>query len=146
MQRKKIHIDVFLGILLTALSGYFLYQAFQIHPGSAQFPKFVLGLFLLLSAMLLTSGIIKVFTGSSKNDVKIDWKNATLKSHIVYGLIVLFVVMMVTIGFFPALVIWCPIIMFCYGIRNIKILAMVTLCLSLFIYVLFVMQLKVQMP
>jgi hypothetical protein len=149
MIQKKIHINVnvYLGAILTGFSGFFFYEATRIrNKGSAQFPKVVLGAFLLLSIFLLALGICKTVKNSINGNIKIDWKNQTLKSHIVYALIILFVVLMKFIGFFPAMIIWAPLFMLFYGIRNIRILILVTLSLAAFIYVLFVMQLGVQFP
>jgi len=146
MLGRRIHIDVWLGLILMGFSAFFLAEATKIPPGSAQFPKFALGLFFLLAALLFIMGVIKVAKKSDKGDVRVDWKNTVSKAHIVYAMIVAYVVIIVLIGFFPATIIFCPCLMLYYGIRKIKVLFLVTIILALFVYLLFVIQLRVFLP
>ena len=146
MLGRRVHVDVWLGLILMAFAGFFLAEATHFPEGSAQWPKFVLGLFFLLAAVLFALGAVRTVKNSNKGDVRVNWRGAVGKAHIVYALIVVYVVLIVVIGFFPATIIFCPAIMLYYGIRSIKVLFLVTVIQALFIYLLFVVQLKVQLP
>ena len=143
---RRVHVDIWIGLILMAFSSFFLSESTKFPEGSAQFPKFVLGLFFLLAALLFVVGAIRTVKKSSKGDVKVDWRNAVGKAHIVFAMIVAYTVLIVIIGFFPATIIFCPVIMIYYGVRSIKYLVLVTIIQALFIYLLFVVQLRVFMP
>jgi hypothetical protein len=147
MLKRRIHVDVWLGLILMGFSAFFLAESTKIIPvRSAQFPRFALGLFFLLAALLFIMGVIKVVKKSDIGDVRVDWKNVVGKAHIVYAMIVAYVVLFILTGFFPATIIFCPCIMLYYGIRKVKILFLVTAILALFVYLLFVVQLRVMLP
>ena len=146
MLGRRVHVDIWLGLILMVFSAVFLAEATNFPEGSAQFPKFVLGLFFLLAAILFALGAIRTAKKTYKGDVRVDWRGAVGKAHIVYALIVAYVILIVVIGFFPATIIFCPVIMLYYGIRSVKVLLLVTVIQALFIYLLFVVQLKVLLP
>ena len=146
MLGRRFHVDIWLGLILMAFSGLLLSEAMRFPDKAAQFPKFVLGVFFLLAAILFVSGAIKTAKKNSKGDVRVDWRNTVGKAHIVYALIVAYIILIVVVGFFPATIIFCPAIMFYFGIRKARMLVIATLAQALFVYLLFTLQLNVPFP
>ena len=146
MLGRRIHVDIWLGLILMAFSGVLMSEVMSFPDKAAQFPRFVLGLFFLLASILFILGAIKTAKKSKKGDVKVDWKNAVGKAHIVYGLTIAYIILIVVIGFFPATIIFCPAIMLYFGIRKVKTLIIATVAQAVFVYLLFVIQLNVPFP
>ena len=145
MQGRRIHVDVWLGLILMAFSAFFWSESFKF-PFGTGFPRVFLGIFLLMSTLLFVMGIIKTVKKISKGDVKVDWRNAIPRSQGIWGILVGYVILIHVIGFFPATIIASPAIMLFYGVRKIKSLVLVTVFLTLFVYLLFVLQLRVILP
>ena len=143
---RRIHADSWLGLILMAFAGFFLNETAKLPvAGAAQFPRVVLILFFIMAAILFTGGIVRTVKKSGKGDVEINW-NVAGKAHIMYALIVAYIAMIMIIGFSPATVIICPAIMVFFGIRRVRVLLLCTVGLTLFIYLLFVVQLRVFLP
>ena len=145
MQKRKIHTEVWLGLIVMIFSGFFWSESFKFPVGTG-FPRVFLGVFFFMAVILFVIGIIKTVKNISKGNVNLDWKNAIPKAHGVWGIMLGFVIMINIIGFFPATLIASPGIMLFYGVRKIKVLVLVTVILTLFVYLLFVVQLRVQLP
>ena len=145
MLKRRIHVDVWLGLILIVFTAFFWSESFKFPVGTG-FPRVFLGVFLGMSTLLFVSGIIKTVKNDSKGDVKIDWKNTVPKSQGVWGIMVTYVIMINVIGFFPATLLATPSTMLYFGVRKIKLLVLFTLILTLFIYFVFAVQLRLRLP
>ncbi|MGE4283154.1 MAG: tripartite tricarboxylate transporter TctB family protein [Clostridia bacterium] len=144
---NKINKDVSIGIGLILFSIFFLYESTKIHKGAAEFPKIILLTFLILSIILVVIGITKTLnpTLEKKSDKKILFSE--IKSPLIVFLIsAVYIALINIIGFFIATTLFVPIIMWYYGIRRFRQILVTTICLDLFIYVLFVRLLNVFLP
>lgn len=146
-KKSKVNIDVYLGIILMLFSGVFLYESFKMNKVAAEFPKIVLTLLLILSALLFFLGIRKTrhpeLTLASDTLLNIKVIQAPLA---VYAIIAIYILLIKYAGFFISTILCIPVIMVYYGIKKIRTILLTDIILNLFIYVLFVRMLNVMLP
>jgi hypothetical protein len=97
-EKRKIHTDVWLGLTVMALSGFFWSESFKFPVGTG-FPRVFLAVFFFMAMILFVLGIIKTVKKISKGNVKLDWKNAIPKAHGVWFIMAGYVIMINIIGF-----------------------------------------------
>jgi hypothetical protein len=146
-QKRKINIDVFIGIALTIAAIFFFTETLKINPGAAKFPRAVYGLFIAMSVLLTINGIRKTLKPSyaSKNDFNFNFRvmGAPLA---VFGIVAIYMALMYFTGFFISTAIFVPVFMLFYGIKNIRTILITDIALNLFVYILFVQLLRVTLP
>ena len=146
-ERRKINIDVYIGIILTALSVFFFFEARQLHPMAARFPVAVFGVFIAMSILLLVLGLRKTLRPelalSSDFLLNIRIIRAPL---VVFGMIAAYMVLMHFVGFFISTAIFVPVYMIFYGVRRIRTILLTNITLILFVYVVFTRLLRLPMP
>lgn len=144
MSLRKISADVWVSLVLIVWSvwWYVLAEAFD-NIDAELWPKGVLILTVILSVLLMLSGIKKSMSKENKEngDPKVF-----IGSLISFLGIIIYAITMEYVGFFIATGIFCPISMFLLGSRNWKAIICVTAGLNVFVYILFVTQLQLQMP
>lgn len=146
-KRHKINIDVILGTILMIFSGIFLYESFKLNKIAGEFPKIILTVLLILSALLTILGVRKTIHPefTIKSDTLLNIK--VIQSPLaVFAIIAVYIVLIKYIGFFIATLIFVPVYMLYYGMKNIRIILLTDIILNLFIYVLFVKVLHVMLP
>jgi len=146
MENKKfISNDVFLGFFCAVFAVIFLAQALQFPDQVRLFPSLALVLALILS--LCTAGIGCYKTVQMRAG-KADYTNPEMKKRpfLILGSIVIYVFCMQNIGFFVTSAIYLPCAMLLFGQRKVLPIIVSTVSVLLFIYWLFVIQLKVYMP
>ena len=146
-QKRKINIDVYIGIALALVSAFFLWETGRLRPGAAQFPRMVLVAFLALSILVAALGVRKTLNPAlaKKSDFGLSFDIAKMPV-IAFAFIVLYLVLLNTVGFFIATTIFTPMFMVLYGARKILPIAATTVGLNLFVWVLFVRILNVFIP
>ena len=142
---KNFHPNIYIGIVLIVLSGFFYNMANQfVNQAAAIWPKGVLICIIALSALLIAQGITLT---AKRNDNKASNNfKSILVPLLTIVLIAIYAILMNFIGFFASTAFFCPLGMFALGQRNWKAIIGVTLGLDVFVYVLFVTQLQLQMP
>ena len=146
-EKPKINIDVYVGIILTALSGFFFYETLKLHPVAARFPKIVFGLFIGMSMLLTIFGIRKTLKPelAQKSDFQLNFR--VISSPIaVFGIVCGYMVLMYFFGFFISTIIFVPVFMLFYGVKKIRTIVLTDIILNLFVYLVFVKLLRVVMP
>lgn len=136
----KMNGDIGTGIILLIIEAVFysLSHGF-INPEAARWPQAVLLVSAVLSILLLIHGIReKKYQAPEYKSVKAPF--LALLMMIVYCSV------MELAGFFISTAVFCPLGMYMLGQRNWKVLVGVPIGLDAFVYVLFVMQLQMQMP
>lgn len=144
---KRLNRDVYIGLGLIAFSVFFLMESAKMHPGAAEFPKIILGVFLMLSGFLVVNGLLNTWKPErlKKSDKPIAL--AELKSPVVIAVLSLaYVAAIDLIGFFIATTVFVPAFMFFFGVRKLAPILIVTASIDLFIYVLFTKLLSVYLP
>jgi hypothetical protein len=146
-EKRKINNDVYIGGILTIISGFFYFEATKIHREAAQFPKLMLVALIIMSALLIALGIRKTLRPelTLKSDTLLKFK-VIRTPLIVFGIVALYLVLIRFTGFFIATAIFVPVFMVFYGVKSIRVLIITDVALNLFVYVLFVRLLKVVLP
>lgn len=144
MSLKKIHIDVWLGILFIIGSVVFYKLTDEFFdPEAAVWPRGVLVVTAALSAMLLISGIRLTKHGE---DSGIPEGKIFLGPAAAIIIIIAYAAAMEFTGYFMSTAVFLPLGMFVQGQKNWKVIIGVTAGLEIFVYLLFVVGLGLRMP
>ena len=143
MHKTRIQ-DLVIGIFAVAFGVFLWMQTVvkKMEPQSKSFSRFVLGVFILLGLILIVISIINAKKPAGK-EVKL---REFVNPMIMLGIIVVYVLLMTTIGFFPATLLFMPAAMLYMGYKRPLPMICVTIGMNLFIWVLFVYSLKVRLP
>ena len=144
MNLKCINADIVAGIILLIISAgsYNMASGFD-NPDAALWPKAVILLIVIFTALVMANGFKKMKENTEAKEADFTKAIAPVLTLVA---IALYAVLMEHAGFFIATAIFCPLSMYALGQRNWLALIGVTAGLNLFVYVLFVMQLELQMP
>ena len=96
----------------------------------------------LMGVILLVITLINAKKPAGKEVTLKEFKNPML----MFVIICVYVAMMITIGFFPATLIFMPVSMLFMGYRRPLPIICTTIGMNLFVWVLFVYSLKVRLP
>lgn len=143
--KKFISNDVFLGLFTAIISVIFLIQTLEFPESVRLLPGLALGLALMFSLWIAGAGVYK--TVQVRNG-KADYTNPEMKKRpfILLGTIAIYVFCIQEIGFFVSSAVYLPCAMLLFGQRKVLPIIVSTIGVLLFIYWLFVMQLRVYMP
>lgn len=146
---KKWSQDIYVAVILLALSACLLYNAVTKMSGdAAQFPILILLVFIVLSAALLIKGIKDSIDASSgKEPLKKQLRFEEIKTPLLaFVFITVYVAMVDKIGFIiPSLIFTAAMMWFNY-VRNKLVCVAVPVGLVGFLYVLFTFVLKSRLP
>lgn len=150
MKKKTvIHQDVYISVLLLALSAYLWYLTTKMMPDAARFPRMALGVFIILMIWTLVSGIRKSIAATNdpeRKDVRLlKWEQNKM-SYALFGITVIYAIGLRYLGFFIATAIFIPVVMLFFRCRNIKLILGVTAGTLVFMYLMFVVFLKAALP
>ena len=141
MHKTRIQ-DLVISLCVIALGVFMWVQTADFTDESKQFSRFVLLLFLLMGVILLVITLINAKKPAGKEVTLKEFKNPML----MFVIICVYVAMMITIGFFPATLIFMPVSMLFMGYRRPLPIICTTVGMNLFVWVLFVYSLKVRLP
>lgn len=141
MHKTRIQ-DLVISLCVIALGVFMWVQTADFTDESKQFSRFVLLLFLLMGVILLVITLINAKKPAGKEVTLKEFKNPML----MFVIICAYVAMMITIGFFPATLIFMPVSMLFMGYRRPLPIICTTIGMNLFVWVLFVYSLKVRLP
>ena len=139
------------SVVMLALSGYIFYETSTYSVGTsvqknpALWPMFLAGALILLSIALAVETVFSRDPEMEK-DV-IDWKGPGMKKvYLMLGLTAAFVVVMELFGMLIALFLLIPAIEWLMGCRSKVMLVALPVGLVLFVYVFFVVIMKITLP
>jgi len=143
--KKFISTDVFIGVFLTITTFIFLVQAMRFPGRSKYFPTFVLVTLLVLSICLIGVGIYKTILARQG---KKDFTNPEMKIRpfFILGSVFVYIFCMGKLGFFSASALFLPCGMLLFGQRKPLIIIGSTIGVLVYLYWMFVIQLRVTMP
>lgn len=149
--KHYIHQDVWIGGGLTVLcTALFLYT--RSFPGQTGiFPRFALGCLIFLGVFTLVNGLKKtkkdraVLAEGGTVTRDFTWQECKLPAA-GYLLMVLYVIAIKPVGFFASTTVFMLVYMWFLKIRKPAVLALVTICVDIFLYALFVFGLKLPLP
>lgn len=144
MKNTWLPMDIYAGIFLALLGGTFWFLSLELTDEAAVFPRIVLATFIFLSAAMAVQGY-RTFkkTGEAKNPLAFE----TVKiPFLMFVFISLYVAAMGLVGFCLASAAFIPGVAFFYKNKKPVHILGATVCLIVFIYVLFVVQLQLVLP
>ena len=146
-KRRKINKDVFIGIALSLLSLFFLWETRDMHEGARIFPRIVFLLLLVLSLVIAMFGVRKTLKPElwGKDDFALTFSAAKMPLF-VFAVIVGYIILLNLFGFFISTSIFMPAFLILFGARRILPIVLMTIFTNVIIYVMFVRVLNVMLP
>jgi putative tricarboxylic transport membrane protein len=136
--------ETILGSCLVAASLAFLLYTVPYPLGAAVWPRIVLLLLTVLGSVIAVRGYLRS-TGDMDGDS--EWSRAVLRGPALTLLIVVgYVALVSIIGFFPATALYLCAHLWFSGVRDLKVLAGVTVAFVGLVYLLFIYALEVPLP
>lgn len=144
--KKRIHHDVFVGLILAAVAAFGYFRTLQMPKGADQFPQILFGLFAIFSVFIFIKGIKEsvIMTKEGRADT-ITLKGLRLP-FAALAIATVYTILAKYLGFFVATVIYIPAFMYFYRYRKIPIMIVSIIGTILFVYLVFVKQLNVPFP
>lgn len=143
---KRIHLDVYIGATLLLAAGYLYSVTMGMPDGPAMFPKLLLIILMLFSGLILTQGVLASQHARRDNRTLPSFFPRVSGPMVVFAVTVGYVVLIDVLGFFSATTLASALFMVLFGLRRAGQIALVTLGINLFIYALFVWQLRIALP
>lgn len=146
MMKKWINSDIVSGVLVVIISFFFLSMTNDMSEGAARFPKIILKLLLILGISLTIIGIKRSM--SCKFGVKASILNfSSLKNPLIaFVLIAIYVFLLKILGFYIATSLFVAIYMLFYRENKFRIIILAVICINIFVFFLFEVQLNSQLP
>lgn len=144
MGLRKIHSNAWIGALLIVASLFFYKLTDEFFdPQAATWPRGVLVVTIVLSALLLGHGIYL-----TRRNVASGIPEGRVVAAPLVALMTIsaYAAAMQSLGFFVSTAVFLPLTMLVQGQRNWKVVLGVTLGFELFVYLLFVVALNLRMP
>lgn len=145
---KKLNQDVVAGALLIFAAAVLVVRTFGIPKGGALWPRIVLALLVLLAALVVVRGIRITRRGKDTHEGEGARLTVQLVTSplLVVMLTVAYLVLVTLVGFFPATVAFLAGYLWYAQVKDWKVYVAVIGGVNAFIYLLFVLQLNVQLP
>lgn len=145
LNKKMLHSDVYLGAVCLVIFLWLHNIAAQWDEGPRAFPVIVLQILEIISALILVFGIRQTF--KSQQGMNLKASIGVIKFPLLYFcLIILYGVGISRIGFFVSTIIFLITSMIVMHLRGKKQVFLITIGVIVFLYVTFVLMLKVRMP
>ena len=143
--KKHLHADVIAGAVMIVFALIWGKMALGFPEIPRRFPLFVSFAFILIGILVLIGGIRKMNAAGEEAVSPIQWEKFR---YVLAGfaIIVGYAVLMGTIHFFPATLIFVPVMMLFLRIRNPIQIVVTDLVLNGFLYWMFIIMLKIQLP
>lgn len=142
---SEIHNDVYIGIFAFLLGAVLFCFSIKMPSVPRRFSLIVTGLFCIMSTVLIITGIMQMRKPGYVKE-KLYSLQQTKYSYLVFAMTLAYVIMLKLISFFPATIIYVPILMLFMRVKSWKAIVLTTVGINAFIYILFVVQLKVSLP
>lgn len=146
--KKIIHHDAFISVVFLLFSAFMLFETFSLPAKTAKYPTAVIVGMLLFAAVTLYQALV-----ATRNiDETTAEKAQYLKLHIVRRplitalLVFAYTLCMDFVGFFTATALFLVAFMYYCGMKKWKVVLYSVIGMNLFIYLMFVLQLKIQFP
>lgn len=149
--KKHIHYNVFVGLVLLIVSISLFPMTLKFPDTAGLFPQFILivlgilGVYTLYDGVKCTKRERKLLEEGEEVTSIFSWQANKLPLT-GYAIIVLYILAIKPIGFFVSTTVFMIVYMLFLNMKKPLVIALVTLGVDFFIYFLFVMQLKLNLP
>lgn len=149
---KKIHQDIYVGMVIILSSIFLWMKTLSFSGGGAAFPRALLILFAFFGVLIALAGFKKTKQLRENEEVTYDGDEEALNASILKSpiagilLFVIYGIFIKYIGFFPSTILFLPAFLWFMGAKSWKQYVYVTVGMTLFIYLFFVLQLNVPLP
>lgn len=143
----KKYSDVIIGIFLIFFAVGIFVMSNPLPTQSATFPRIVASIMILLSVLLIVSGMKKAKQYDEEQATESNIKDVAYQNVLKGGgMILLYILLMPMLGFFVSTSIFIASFMFVFKERSVKKILLTVITLDVFIYLIFVAQLNVPLP
>ena len=146
--KKKLHVDIYAGLVMIAFAAWWMIEASGFPVVPQRFPMFVGVAFTLVAVLIIIGGIRKTRAAQASEEkpkAVIEWSGFKY-TLIGFGLIVAYALAIRFIHFFPATIIFVPVMMLVLRVRKWYQIVLTDLILNGLIYLIFVVELKITLP
>ncbi|WP_028783849.1 tripartite tricarboxylate transporter TctB family protein [Thalassobacillus devorans] len=149
---KNIHQDLYVGLIIIGVSIFLFIKTFGLIEEAAKYPQALLVIFAFFGILIAAGGIKKTKKIRNGEELNYDGDEALLnvkllKSPLItLGIVIVYVLLLTYIGFFPATILFMAAYLGFMQVKSWKAYVFTIAGLNLFIYLVFVMQLNVQLP
>lgn len=150
--QKKIHQDIIIGIILILISTFLYIKTFDLTRDAALFPRGLIVLFSLFAVIIIIKGISKTRLMRQGNEIKYEGDESAINFRLLASpiitliFVVVYILLLYLIGFFPSTILFIAGYLWYKKVKDWKAYLFVLVGINLFIYLIFVMQLNVQLP
>ena len=143
--KKLLTLDAWIGIVLMIFSVWFWILCWEFPAAAQLFPRFFLGTNCLLSALLVINTVRHNLKGDGDTQNALNWKEFSVIIE-AYLIIMVYVVCIDFIGFFVSTSVFLIGFMLFLNVRKPLTLICVTAGMDLFLYLLFSVGLRLNLP
>jgi hypothetical protein len=141
-----------MGSALLAVCAYLFVKTIDLPEPAALWPRLTLVFLTLLAAWIVYKGVRKTLTVKRGEEVDYEGEEERLNWQLVrspllvFGVVITYFFALTIIGFFPATALFLAGFMWYGGARDWRVYALTVIGVNVFIYLLFSVQLNVQLP
>jgi hypothetical protein len=144
---NRLNQDFFVGAALAILSVSLLVMTLDFNPGTTAYPRIVLGTLLLMSIAICIKSVINTENNDERTpDESILSIKIVKYPFIVFGVIVIYVLSIMYIGFFVSTGLMTIFMLYFMKIRKVRTYIFTVVGIILFVHLLFGVQLNVNLP
>lgn len=142
MNKKQIHQDVFIGFFCVALCLLIFALNMNLPSDAAMMPRLLDGMLAVLSVLIIYQGLIKSKAPAEEQKKLFTWDGLKI-SLVTWGLVALYVVLFMLVGYFVATAVIIPVLMRFMKQTSWKLIIAIDVVYLLLIYFVFVRMLGV---
>ena len=145
MKKRSLYLDVYFGVVALIFL-FILHSTLGKMPVMSQsFPRLFLVVTEILTILILISGIRKTIKGVDNSEFKLEFKSMKF-TLLFFCLVAVYGLGIFKVGYFVSTLAFTAVAMIVMNYRKRIPIILNTICLSGFIYLIFVEMLKVRMP
>lgn len=143
--KSKLHADVYAGIVMILFAVFWGKIAIGFPEVPRRFPLFIAFAFAIIGALVALGGFRKMRAAGGETVSPFSWSKFKYVA-VGFAMTAAYAFLMSAIHFFPATLIFVPALMLFMRVRKPILLIATDLILNGFLYLMFIVLLKIQLP
>lgn len=149
---RYLHQDVFAGLVLVAIAAILYPLTYGFSGGAATWPRGILLLLAAFGILISIKGVRRAVAEREGRETADEGEEETLTPSLLKTpmalllVVVVYAALLEVIGFFPSTTLFLAGYLWYGGVRDWRVMGGVVIGLNVFVYLLFVVQLNVQLP